>query len=262
MSKLRHVLLMILALALVQRPVDMLLTAMLPDAAVNPLPQCIAGMAMAILLLGVPAWTLRPWTSLRLPKMKSYVPGCAAAVAIALLCRMALLPLDRAWQGWLGLAPESLPVPENVPAAMVYIVALVIVPAVAEEIFFRGVVLTTLLDGGRRVTAVLLTTAAFALMHGSPANLPGHLILSLLLTLLMLRTGRIAVPMTAHFIYNLTALSWVSIPPWGSLLCGAALAAAAACLCIRLPKYAQQPMRLPEGLIAAAAVGVMAANLM
>lgn len=260
MSKTRRVLLLLLGIALLRRPADMLLKAMLPDASVAPALVSTAGMGMTILLLGVPAWLLRPWQSLRLPQRKSRTPWILLGAATAVVSRAAITPLDAAWQDWLNLSPDLLPMPETVPMAILYLLALAVVPALAEEAFFRGTLLTSLLDGSRRVTAVLLTAVSFALMHGSLANLPGHLIFSLLLTLLMIRTGRIAVPTAAHFVYNLTALNWVSVPLWGSLACGLALIALAVWMILRRPKFAHPPMNGLDGLIAAAAVAVMAAS--
>ena len=262
MSKTRKALLTMLALALLMRPVEILLAAMLPDASVNPVPQCIAGMAVTLLLMGMPAWFLRPWTSVRLRQGKSLWPGMVLAVCTALFTRAAMTPVDAAWQSWLGLAPEVLPAPDGLPVALLYLAALVIVPAAAEEAFFRGAVLTGLLDGSRRATAALLTTTFFALMHGSAANLPSLLVISLLLTLLMLHTGRLAVPMMAHLVYNLTALNGTGLPGWGSILCGAGLIALMAYICVRQPRVAHPPMKGLDGLIAAAAVGLMLVGLL
>lgn len=259
MSKTRRALLTLLGLALLMRPADKLLSAMLPDAAVNPVPQCVGGMIAALLLLGLPAWLLRPWTSVRLPQTKSLWPGLAMGVAAALLARAAMASVDAAWQGWLGLTPDALPVPDSVPLGMLYLAALVIVPALTEEAFFRGALLTGLLDGSRRVTALLLTTLAFALMHGSLANLPSLLVLSALLTLLMFHTGRIAVPLTVHLVYNLTALFWGRTPWWIAAICGAGLIGLAARLCMRQPRIAHPPMKGPDALIAAAALAVTTA---
>ena len=79
----------------------------------------------------------------------------------------------------------------------------------------------------------------------------------LLLTLLMLHTGRIAVPVTAHFFYNISALAWPGVPGWGSILGGAALLEMIAYVIIRQPKMAHPPMKWADGLIAAAAVAVL-----
>lgn len=260
--KIRVVLLMLLSLALLRAPVDRAMAALLPDVTVNAVPQCIAGMIASLLLLGLPALLLRPWTSPRLRRTRSVWPGVALGVSAALLTRLAMTPVDSAWQTALMLAPQSVPLPESVPLALLYAAALAVVPAVTEEAFFRGAVLSSLLDGSRRVTAVLLTTAAFALMHMSPANLPSLLALSLMLTLLMLHTGYIAVPMAAHFVYNLTALSGFSLPVWVCIASGAALIALGVYLCARQPKVAHRPMKWPDGLIAAAALGVMLVGMM
>lgn len=262
MSKTRKALLTVLGLALLIRPVEILLAAMLPDASVNPVPQCLGGMLVTLLLLGAPAMLLRPWTSVRLRQGKSLWQGMALAVFAALLTRAAMTPLDAAWQSWLGLEAEMLPVPDGLPMALLYLVALVIVPAAAEEAFFRGAVLTGLLDGSRRATAALLTTAFFAFMHGSAANLPSLLVISLMLTLLMLHTGRIAVPITAHFFYNITALNWIGLPGWGSILCGAGVMVLAIFLCIRQPRVVHPPMKGLDGLIAAVAIGLMLVGLL
>lgn len=260
MSKMRRVLLTVLLLALVRRPLDILLAAMLPDVNVDPVPQCIAGAVLSVLLMGVSAWLLRPWTSDRLVQKKQVLPRIVLSGAGAVLTRAALSPVDGMWQQWLGLEAASLPVPESIPVAMLYIGTLAIIPAVAEEVYFRGALLTSLLDESRRTTAVLLTGMTFALMHGSAANLPSLLALSALLAMLMLESGHIAVPVAAHLVYNLTALNWPSIPLWGSWLCGAGLIVLCGWLCFRQPKYAQKPMAWPDGLIAAASVLVLAAS--
>lgn len=258
MSKTRRALLTLLVLAMLKMPLDMLLEAMLPDVSVNPVPGCIAGMALSLLTLGLPAWLQRPWTSPRLTAPKTLLPGLVLSVVTALLIRSAMIPVDTAWQAAMSLMPNALPAPDSIPLAMLYIAALVIVPALTEETFFRGALLTGLLDGSRRITAVLVTTLAFAFMHGSLANLPSLLVLSLLLTLLMLYSGKIAVPMAAHLIYNLTALDWPAVPLWGSSLSGTALIALAAFITVRLPKVAHQPMKWPEGLISAVAIAGLA----
>ena len=259
MSKTRKALLTLLALALLKMPVGLLMAAMLPDASVSPVANVIAGAAVSVLLLGLPAWLLRPWSSPRLPQKKSPWPGMLLGAAMALMTRAAMTPVDAAWQGLLGLSPDALPVPETVPVAAVYILCLAVVPAVTEEAFFRGALLPGLLDGSRRITAVLLTALAFALMHGSLADLPGLLAISLVLVLVMLHTGRLAAAVMTHFFYNISALAWTGLPGWGSALCGAALTGLAAYIILCLPKLAHPPMKRADKLIAAAAMAVLAA---
>ena len=257
MSKTRRTLLMLLALALVMSPLQWLLSAMLPDGAVNPVPGCIAGMVMALLTMGLPAWFLRPWTSPRLIRQKSLASGLVMAAAAALLTRTAVTPVDAVWQKMLQITPDALPMPENPVLVLLYIVALAVVPALMEEAFFRGAVLTGLLDGSRRSTAVLVTALSFALMHGRVGNLPSLLVLSLLLTLLMLHSGHLAVPMAAHLIYNMTALSGMSLPGELALLYGVLTGLLCGWLLLRQPKIAHPPMQRWDAFIAVAAIAVL-----
>ena len=257
MSKTRKVLLILLGLALVKRPADVMLAALLPDPSVEALPQLIGGMVMTLLLMGLPAWLLRPWTSLRLTRTRNVWTDLVVGALAAVLVRMAMAPVDAAWQSMLGVSSGGLTMPDNLTVTLLKIAALAIVPALAEEAFFRGALLTGLLDGSRRVTAVLLTTLTFALMHGNAAVLPSLLAASTLLTLLMLQSGRIAVPVTAHFFYNISALNWVNISGWGSILCSAGLIALAVYVGVKQPKVAHPPMKWADGLIAAAAVALL-----
>ena len=259
MSKMRKALLVMLVLALVKRPLDMLLAAVLPDISVEAAPQLLAAAATALLLLGVPALLLRPWTSPRLVQPEKQWPCLALAISAPLLTRAAMTPVDAAWQQALDLTAESMPVPQSAAMVALYILCLAIVPAVAEEAFFRGSLLTGLLDGSHRITAVLLTTASFALLHGSIESLPSLLVISLLLTLLMLHSGQVWVPVTAHFFYNICALPWRGVPLWGSILSGSLLIGLAIYIVIRQPKMAHPPMKGLDGLIAAAAFVLLAA---
>ena len=257
MTKTRRALLVLLALALLKGPVDALLAKLLPDAFVDPVPQWMAGAVVSVLLLGLPAWRLRPWTSPRLVLGMSLGKGIGLGVLAAAMCRFSFSPVDAAWQRLLGVVPEMANGTEGLSAALWSVLALVIIPAVTEEAFFRGALLTGLLDGSRRITALLLTTLAFALMHGNAANLPSLLGVSLVLTLLMLHTGCIAVPITAHLVYNLLAFVPAHLPLWSSVLAGAALMAMVGWMIIRQPKMACLPMKWQEGAIAAAVIGVL-----
>ena len=258
MTKTRRALLVLLALALLKGPLDALLANLLPDAFVDPVPQWLAGAVVSVLLLGLPAWRLRPWTSPRLVRGVSLGKGIALGMLAAVMCRFSFSPVDAAWQSLLGVVPEMANAPEGLSAALWSVLALAVIPAVTEEAFFRGALLTGLLDGSRRITAILLTTLAFALMHGNAANLPSLLGVSLVLTLLMLHTGCIAVPIAAHLVYNLLAFVPAHLPLWGSVLTGAALIVMVGRMIIRQPKMACQPMKWLDRLIAGAALAVLA----
>ena len=112
------------------------------------------------------------------------------------------------------------------------------------------------------MTAALVTVMTFALLHGSLANLPSLLALSALLTLLMLHTGRLAVPMTAHLIYNLTALGWLTVPDWAGWMSLGAMAVLGGYLLSEQPKMAHLPMKKADGLLAAAAIAALILSYM
>lgn len=268
MSKTRKALLVMLMLALVKRPLDKLLASMLPDISVEAAPQLLAIAAMTLLLMGVPALLLRPWGSPRLVKLERQWPWLLLTPVAAVMLRAAMTPADAAWQRVLmraeavlplpDAAVNTIPMPETAAAVALYIVTLAAVPALAEEIFFRGSLLTGLLDSSRRGTAVLLTAACFTLLHGNIVNLPTLLAASLLLTLLMLHTGNVMVPVATHFFYNITAFVEGEAPVWGSILSGAALIALAVYIIARQPKMAHPPMKKADGLLAAAALAALA----
>lgn len=85
---------------------------------------------------------------------------------------------------------------------VVVIAALAVVPAIAEELAFRGVVLGALLRRMSAPGAVLLQAVLFALLHGSMFRLLPTLVLGLLLGLLTLRTRTLWPAMAAHALNN------------------------------------------------------------
>jgi membrane protease YdiL (CAAX protease family) len=78
---------------------------------------------------------------------------------------------------------------------------------VAEELFFRGVVFSTLRRRSSRTVAMLVSAAAFALMHGNPVGFPSILLLGCLLANLYERTGSLASSLSVHILHNTLLLS-------------------------------------------------------
>ncbi len=88
----------------------------------------------------------------------------------------------------------------------------------AEEIFFRGLLLRSLVGlfttakgaATRRwglVIAVLLDGLLFGLSHGEMAQLPGLALVGVVLSLLFLRTGRLGTSMVTHMSFNAVAVA-------------------------------------------------------
>jgi hypothetical protein len=123
-----------------------------------------------------------------------------------------------------GLA-RFLPIPKSLPmdkffndAESAYLMAFfgILVAPVLEELFFRGMLYPTLRRGFGMVTALLLTAAAFAAIHGSQLGyawgpLLSIFVVGLALTLIRERTGSVAAGVLTHSGYNFTlfALLWI-----------------------------------------------------
>lgn len=80
-----------------------------------------------------------------------------------------------------------------------------LIPAIAEEFFFRGFLFSHIERSGKNnqtIHAVILTSFAFGASHMSPFNLPGLTLLGALFSWMMVTSGTIYVSMFAHFCNN------------------------------------------------------------
>ncbi|NLO64818.1 MAG: CPBP family intramembrane metalloprotease [Clostridiales bacterium] len=87
-----------------------------------------------------------------------------------------------------------------------------ILPAVGEELLFRGVALRSISEKGA-VTAVFLSAALFSLSHGNLFQLVHQFLLGAALAYLTLQTGNIIYAMEIHFVNNLLAITLPLIMP-------------------------------------------------
>ena len=93
----------------------------------------------------------------------------------------------------------------------------VLVAPIAEELFFRGLLLRSLLGitsplaaVGRWLwlgLAVLLDGAVFGLSHGEMLQLPGLMLVGVVLSVAFLRTGRLGMPILTHMSFNAVAMA-------------------------------------------------------
>lgn len=82
-----------------------------------------------------------------------------------------------------------------------------------EEVFFRGYLLPALAEPWGRSGAVLLSSAAFAAIHGHAAALPAYFVYGVGLALAARRTGSLMVPIVAHSVVNSLAVAGLV---WGA----------------------------------------------
>lgn len=94
--------------------------------------------------------------------------------------------------------------------AVLGFLALVLVP-IGEEMFFRGVLYTTIKQRGYPRMAFWGTAALFAVIHFNLAGLLPLFFLAVVFTWLYERTGNLLAPITAHFAFN--AINFVALLP-------------------------------------------------
>ncbi len=95
--------------------------------------------------------------------------------------------------------------PTGVLQALVAIPVLALLPAITEELLFRGI-LCTELDRRGGLRAVLVGSLLFALIHFDLANLPVYFYAGVLLTLVLYVTDSLIATMIIHALYNVVSL--------------------------------------------------------
>lgn len=84
---------------------------------------------------------------------------------------------------------------------------IVLVAPLAEEVFFRGYLLEALERPWGRIGSLVLSSAAFAAVHGHGPALPVYCLYGLGLGLAARRAGTLVVPITAHVTINALAVA-------------------------------------------------------
>ena len=107
----------------------------------------------------------------------------------------------------IGLTPSSLTYELNSPSNyIISLISLAVIPAICEELIFRGVILNSLRHKGHNF-AIIFSSVIFAMFHFSPSQLIYPICFGLILAIVYLRTNNILFPMILHFINNALSLS-------------------------------------------------------
>jgi sodium transport system permease protein len=93
-----------------------------------------------------------------------------------------------------------------------YFVVLALLPAVCEELAFRGFILQGLLRGFRTAPAVLLSAFLFALYQMNVFQFAPHFVLGVVLGTLAVRTGSVLPAALFHLVYNTLLLAPAAFP--------------------------------------------------
>jgi membrane protease YdiL (CAAX protease family) len=100
--------------------------------------------------------------------------------------------------------------PSGVLDGLVSVAVIALLPALCEELVMRGVLLPSLAAVASATPAVVLTAAAFAVIHFDPIRLLFTFVLGVVLGFLRLRTGSLWPPIVVHLTLN--ALTFAVAP--------------------------------------------------
>lgn len=195
--------------------------------------------ASQVVGFALPAWLAarragRPGAVLGLvaPRARHLVGSVLVAVSLWYVIAVVLVPLvqDLVTEGEVEELARHLAGGE--PLAL-KLVALAAVPALCEELLFRGALARGLRPRLGLVGAALVSAALFALVHGSLARLPITFALGVVLGITALRVGSIVPAMVIHAGNNAAAvlLSWPPAAAHAGFLDRTAVALPAALLC-------------------------------
>lgn len=145
----------------------------------------------------------------------------------------------------IGISMPDVGVPQALPAKILYIATLTIVPAFIEEMVFRGIVMQSLRRFGD-MFALVASALIFGIFHLNLIQMPYAFILGLCIGYFVMRTGSLWVGIIIHFLNNGIATVFTMIEPYCSesvymLINLAYSLAAVVCgviaLCLLLVKY-------------------------
>ena len=86
------------------------------------------------------------------------------------------------------------------------VLSVVVMAPLAEEWFYRGMLLSSLVRRIGPVGGAVASSAVFALIHLEPILFPGLFVFALFLAWLTVRTGRVGVAVVAHLAFNATTV--------------------------------------------------------
>jgi membrane protease YdiL (CAAX protease family) len=118
--------------------------------------------------------------------------------------------LDKMMEGTFGLLLNT----NSIPEMLLVIFVVTIVPAVCEEVFFRGFVQKSFEVSIKPIWAILITSVSFALYHFNPYGLLALVILASYLGFAAYQSKSIVVPIILHFINNFVSVITYFI--WGT----------------------------------------------
>lgn len=172
------------------------------------IPGLIASQLLCIALPGVlgvlaSGQPLRERLSLRLPSPADLLLGLVAGAACPLVGQL-VASLQAPWVPTPASALEALSAALNIGDYPLPVVILIFaaLPALCEELLFRGAILGLLRSSAPRAVQVLVVAALFGLLHLSAFRILPTAALGLLFGVATLRSRSLLVPVLMHFLNN------------------------------------------------------------
>ncbi len=167
-----------------------------------------------IVLVATPAWlymrrdnATRHAARLIAPERRA-LPLTALAAVIVVPFAAALGGLwARLIEALGGHVTAELAMPVSIGGALLQLAVYALLPAVCEELLFRGGVMSAWERRGRR-RALIVQAALFALIHESAQGFPVQLVLGLVLGRIVMDGGSVYAGMLFHGLYNALTLIW------------------------------------------------------
>ena len=140
------------------------------------------------------------------PKMSAMLYAAAMAVVgvLAVNCLSSWwLLLIEALGG--TLYESGIPIPTNIDELTVSVLLVGVIPGVCEELFFRGGLMGAWERRGTK-QALVITSALFAMLHGSILGLPTQILMGFVLGYVLILSDSLYVSMIYHTVHNSTTL--------------------------------------------------------
>ena len=173
-------------------------------------------------------------------------------VAISIVCFLSLYNFievfDFAFES-MGYKAQGAVLPlDNAGYLVLNLILLAVLPAIMEEIVFRGVVLNGLRSKYGDVVSVLMAAGLFAIMHASLSQLVYPFIMGIIFGVLVLRTGNLLCSIIVHFLNNTivvvmqyveihTGFSFAMTMNWWTILLAILIAAVGMLILFLLDKF-------------------------
>ena len=194
---------------------------------------------------------INPFEAPRVKKMpaRNWLLSAAAAVTALLGLMFTSFAFDLLFTDVFGYQAPELPGFNTAGRAVLGVIAMGIFPAVFEELIFRGVVLRGLKDLGKW-KAVLISSAAFAMAHMSPAQTVHQFLLGIVMGLIAWETGSILGAVLIHGLNNALAVVlefsgffnlFENMPPWQIIVAALVTFCAVCAIMYFILRYIKKP---------------------